>query len=439
MNSFLGQKWKYAVMTLGLVSAVSSSHAQHYTNGQTGTFGLGEEWRASQPGFSLLDDTSRQYSVRFTAMENVTVDRVFQRMSDPNVDTDGGGPDLGTVFRVGIQLDDGSGNPDGTFLSFADVTAVSGPLFQQWVFGSTALTAGQVYHVVSRVQTAGTGGNGVTDNQFHRSTVDNDIRAYDRALDTSMSDMANTGSGWVSQNRDPYFVFANASSTAYVEGPGNLYHEFAPAAYNPIDRNDPRKLGQVFQITDKEVPTGGTVTFNQFKLTLTADPDARNNNQTLIVAFRDFANTVLAHEENAADDVVDGTETLFTLNNMVTLTQGVPYVLTTEFGDGDGLGGSTDGAAGETFTVRQYTGIGGGDLPGFEMKSGWGGTNISYTIVNTGGNWSTADFVSDGTEFTFETDIKFGFEGLVVFVPEPSAMLLLLMGGLLLGRKYRRG
>ena len=221
-------------------------------------------------------------------------------------------------------------------------------------------------------------------------------------------------------------------------GPGNVYSEYAPASYNPIDRNDPRKVGQVFRITDKEVPAGATVTFNQFKLTLTADADARNNNQTLIVAFRDFANSVLAYVEIAADDIADGVETQLTLNASVTLTQGLPYVLTTEFGDGDGIGGSSDGAPGEFFTVRQYTGLGGGDLPGLDMASGWGGTNLSYTIVNTGGNWTTADFPFANEEFTGETDIKFSFEGLVTFVPEPSAMLLLCLGGLLLGRKYRR-
>src|SRR5689334_1562839 len=130
---------------LGAWLLVSAVHAQHYTNGQIGSFGINaadsSAWR-NGAGLGTFN-TANQYDTRFTALENLTVDRVFQRITGIT----------GGSLTVELRNDNGSGLP-GTLVTSATVTPTAD--IQSVVFGSAAsLAAGNVYHVVYKTTTGG--------------------------------------------------------------------------------------------------------------------------------------------------------------------------------------------------------------------------------------------------------------------------------------------
>lgn len=389
-----------------------TSQAQTYTNGQVGVFGHGEIWNHGTVAAALGNNTSYALSVRFTAMENVTVDRVYQRLTTTQP---------GSLFRIGIQADDGFGNPTGTYLQSAVVDPTDGNAIEALQFGSIALTAGNVYHLVTKLDTA-TGPGGFS-NDIRASGSDHDIRPYDRAFDDKMTVMFFDGSSWSDLNLDPYFFFANGSDTAFVAGPGQPYSD-STVNLNQVQGNGGNKRGQVFTITDKEIPTGKWVAFHKFKLTPTANATAIANSQPLIVRFRDLNNNILA-STTILPSQANGTEQEFTLDQQIELQQGVSYVMTTEFG--------TFGTTGEFYLLAQNAGFGIGGNGNGEMAAGWGGMNISFPVRNAanGGNiWVAGDFVPQADAFQDRSDIRFSFQGIVV--PEPTAISLLVVGGALL-------
>jgi hypothetical protein len=391
------------------------AQAQHYTNGQVGVFGNGEKWNYGTPA-ALGNSTARGFSARFTAMENVTVDRVYQRLTTTQA---------GSLFRIGIQADDGFGNPTGVYLQSAVVDPTDGNAVEALVFGSISLTAGNVYHLVTKLDTA-TGPGGFS-NDIRMSSENHDIRPYDRAYDPKMTVLfTNDGVTWSDLNKDPYFIFANGANTAFVAGPGQPYSDHT-SNLNPIQGGGGNKRGQVFTITDKEIPAGKWVATHKLKLTPTANPTAIANNQPLIVRIRDSNNNILG-STTILPSQANGTEQEFRLDQQIELQQGLTYVMTTEFG--------TFGTTSEFYFLAQNAGLGINFSGNGEMAAGWGGMAISYPVRNAsnGGNvWVTGDFVPLNDGFHDRSDIRFSFTGVVV--PEPTAGLLTLFSALLLWRR----
>lgn len=413
MNHIKAGKTGIGVAAVMLALAVPCAQSQHYTNGMTGVFGNNETWNYGTAAGVLGNDVNRAFSVRFTAMENITVDRVYQRLTSTQA---------GSLFRIGIQADDGFGNPSGTYLQSAVVDPTDGGAVEALQFGSVNLVAGNVYHLVTRLEVA-TGPGGFS-NDIRVSSDNNDIRPYDRAYDPEMTTMFYDGVTWSDLALDPYFIFANGSDTAFVAGPGQPYSD-TTININQSQGGGGNKRGQVFTITDKEIPVGHSVAFNKFRLTATAGATAIANNQPLIVRFRDLNNNILASAIITPAEA-DGTEKEYTLDQQIELLQGVSYVLTTEFG--------SFGTVGEFYQLLQNAGFG---VPATgEMASGWGGMGIAFPVrnLNNGGNtWVAGDFVPLADGFNDRSDIRFSFAGLVV--PEPSAGILALAGVILLARR----
>src|ERR1041384_6816633 len=193
IQSFVGT----AIVGVAIFATASGGIAQipHYTNGMTGTFGSAGNWNDDAVGMTL-NSTDDEYSARFTALENVTVDRAWQRLV--NIDA-------GTTLQVGIMGDDGSGNPNGTYLASGTLNFTGAGSFTTNVnFSSTALlTSGSVYHLVTKVPTIAGGQN------FNINSGGGElIRTYDRAVDTNMQHVIRRADGgaWLAVLRNPYFV-----------------------------------------------------------------------------------------------------------------------------------------------------------------------------------------------------------------------------------------
>src|ERR1043166_3016707 len=179
---------------------------QHYQTNQIGTFGITASdslaWLNGTPnGFGAAN----QYSVRFTAMETITVDRVFQRITGL-----GGQP-----ITVEIRNDNGSGNPGSLLNSVTFTPTNPGDSIQSAIFGATTLNAGSVYHVLTRGGNAGA--------LYRGGGTNPGLRPYDRAVDTNLTLLRSNDSGasWSDQAEAPYFFFANGSDTSFVAGRGH--------------------------------------------------------------------------------------------------------------------------------------------------------------------------------------------------------------------------
>jgi len=403
-------------MTLALVCvtvSLQATAAPRYGEGDYGTFGLpaAETWNFNQfiSQFPIADNDDR-YSTRFTAKENVTVDRIFQRFV---------GVQPGTTVNVSVIKDDGSGLPSSNPLDIvasANTTAVDG--INPITFGTANLTAGTVYHVVTQ---------GVTvPAPFHvfQNQVDQPIRPYDRGLDNKMSvlvrdaDNGFFGDAWVPVALDPYFYFANASDTAVVGGPGQPYIFPSPTA-SFTQGGSGAKLGQRFQITDDEVPVGTKLIVKQITFKAIASDGDGGGMPNLIIRLRkdDLAGTILA-STFMTQAQMNNTNQLLSLDTAAELEQGVSYLLTTEVG---GAGGT----ASEIYFLTFHLGNAGSG------PATWGGIVESVPVASPNNSWLSR------TPTVTDWDLAFSF---VALVPEPAGLAaagFMLAGGLMLRRMRR--
>lgn len=126
-------------------------------------------------GSAGVNSTGSQYA-RFTATETSAATNVSINLNPVT-----GAP----VLTVGLQLDDGTGKPTGTFVASGTVTAVSG--WNTVTFANYTLEEGKVYHVVTQAVSGsvnwrllnGTPGGilpyGYTDTNFARGLISNGI------------------------------------------------------------------------------------------------------------------------------------------------------------------------------------------------------------------------------------------------------------------------
>lgn len=397
-NSRAGQiKWGL-VAAMGLLSLPAlASAAPTYSLGQNGVFGLEEAWHWSTP--STINSADDSYAVRFSALNNQTVDSVRLRLD--------GGTGAST-WRIGIQADNGSGSPSGTFLSSAvhtNANAISwNPLS---IGGSVAMNAGSVYHVV--VQPENFAGN----LNVFSSSSDRSIRPYDRATDTQMNLLRNlNGGGWSdSLGVDPYFVLFNGG--AALAGPGQPYVNTASTNQYTRGANG-QAWGQFFAITDKEVPLGAQVQMSQIHFGVHSVSGSPDDN--LLIRLRQTDGTILATAQLTPADAATGN--FFDLNFDVTatLTQGVNYLMTTEFG---GDGGTIDQRY-NLYTKNVYSTA--------DADATWGGQVFEPVYKSIGGSWTAWEDPG-----LWDRDIPFTLTGTVV--PEPAAGMLLVGSLAMLARR----
>jgi|GEM_PF-1476838 len=379
------------------VTVLPDYNASHYAVGDRGVFGNGEDFDYNANG-QTFNSTDDEYSVRFRALEDVTVDRVFQRYVavDPN-----------TTIEVGIMADDGTGRPTGTFLASTGTIDPADGDHQTWttLTQSVNLQNGQVYHLVTRATSLGAGESFIV----RRSTSAQSIRPYDRAFDEAMTALTlDDGADWIESGFDPYFVLGNgvdgSGSAVVVNGPGNgiaLAHQTlletrggTGAAY-----------GQRFRITNAEVPDGSVVRTDHLRLTMTTTGSPTDD---LIVHLRNASGTVLG-QFSVNPSEADGTERTWYFDNgaYVDLVPNEEYLITTAFG---GSGGTT------SQTYRIVTKMTHADaVAGFSnADSSYGGVTYAMPIESgASNNWST------WTDYTVRdnADVRFSFDGDVIAQP----------------------
>lgn len=391
-----------AVLASITTAAVASPR---YLAGQTGTFGLPmtDSWNYNSVGQTLnsLDDA---YSVSFTATSNFTIDRAMQRYV---------GVDAGTTLRIGIQADNGSGAPDGTFISSTVFDPIDGSPVSMIAFTPVNLTSGNVYHLVTQPETLGVG-----ESMFiYTSSSSNAYRPYDRALDPAQHRNVKTNGGaWISVSSDPYVIFANGSDTNVIPEISQPYGTMGSTSILTQGGGGSR-IGTEFSITDGEVPVGATVRISDVTLRL-AKGGALNPSQVFTLALRELDGTLLGKVDVPVNTIPSGTNTLtWNFDSPIDLTQGQSYLFTTSFA----AGSTSSDIISLYIAYAPYPAGVGGD-------SGWLGRIASRA--------SSDDWTTHTTSASIG-DLPVSFTG-VVFVPEPASLVLMTLAGVaLVGRRNR--
>ncbi len=364
--------------------------APTYNVGETGVFGPGMGWNFSVPTtLNSLDDT---FSARFTAFENQTVRSVYQRYV--------GG--AGSTINIGIKADDGAGNPFGPFLASATNVALNGTTVPQlFAFTSDAnLVAGQVYHLVTSVNTLG------ANVQIGRSPTSSPTRISDRRADpANTTRFSPNGGAFVDSNQNGWFALADdAAGANVITGPGLG----VTSALNTV-LNSSVSYGQFFSISDAVVPDGARVDVDQVKFEIRRS--ATGGEVDLTLSIRNEDGSVIASTVIPALTSVNVTE-LVAVDIDVELEEGVNYLLTLDAND-----------AGANYFLT-------GTAPPSNItplaNASYGGTTDAFMIHTSNNNWETSyTATGDGVR-----DLNFEITGTVI--PEPMSLFLVGAGAYLL-------
>lgn len=151
-----------------------------------------------------IDSSSKKTSIRFTAQggDNLTVDNIRVFLHN----------EAGTspAYNYGIQADDGSGYPDGTWIDNLIYTATSTGWQVINLPNDPTLTANNVYHIV--VQPSGT-----PDSENHialrRLSMHSKTIPYDMRTDGNQNVLFYDGTSWTVQDKDPIYVCDYTNAT----------------------------------------------------------------------------------------------------------------------------------------------------------------------------------------------------------------------------------
>lgn len=388
-----------ALLVLSLLATKSWAQSPHYSYLSTGTFGSAGTW-SDNANAMTLNSTDDEYSTRFTAFENVTVDRGWQSFV---------GMEAGTTIQVGTMADNGSGSPSGTYLASGTLAfTTSGNFLTNVNFSSSvSLSSGSVYHLVTRVPA-------IVGDFIVRFGGGEQIRPYDRAVDTNMQHVLRrfNGGAWGTLSGNPFFALGNGSSV--VAAPGQPYDSTSPSQFSTTGGTG-TAAGEQFRIFDKEVPAGLWVAVKDLNIAVGAVGGPTAN---LLLRFRETNGTILA-TATVPPLLADGTVRTIRLDQQIELEQGEPYLLTAEFGGASTLS-----------HIYRFSGLTATSAGVALGPASWGGTNFAFAIRSgAANNWATYSFDTARPN----TDISFSFQGIVV--PEPSAIALLGLGSLLMLRR----
>jgi hypothetical protein len=361
----------------------------HYTYGDNGEFGSGRFQGANASIGTKIDSTDDTLSIRFTALENVTLDRIHLRYSSNGSAT----------FTVGIMADNGAGNPDGTFL-VSTSTNFTYTTLTTWVpeivFGSSLnLSNGSVYHIVTQPTSIQTS----MDLRYLYNITVSDVRPFDRAYDPKMNILQklNGAAIWNLKNYTPWFILANGSSTGFVPGPGQPYNLSTITTVNMTGGGVTRKArGQTFVITAREIPADACVCVTQAVVKVTKAGSVTNN---IRVELRDtdssltLLGSAMLLNSQIADTVAD---TLF-FSPPVTLRQGRKYLLAFEFA------GAPPATTADEIIIEDIRAVG-------YPEATWGG-NTDGVVVESAPNYAWTSYAPVGAWVGY--DMRFSLTGRV--------------------------
>lgn len=332
--------------------------------GDEGAVGLWRTWNYHAIGHTLnsLDDAM---SARFSAYEPLTVDRALQRYI---------GVDAGTLLRVGIQADDGTGQPSGTYLASALFDPPNGDSLAWFTFGDAALEAGRVYHLVTRPEALGGGESFMV----YCSGSAYDTRLYDGARDSMLNVMRKSNGGaWTALANDPYFILGSAILTNGVGGPGvaQVGTDYEATCYGGAAPAH----GQRFVIADRELPAGACIVVTQGTFRATVSGAFTND---LVLSILDDRLRELGRVTMPQADA-SGAECSYAFEPPLALHQGRTYYVAPSFA-GARPAGSTTGF--RLLCFIPFAGAG----PAYGPAT-WGGTDVCALVQSAAsGVWTSA-------------------------------------------------
>jgi flagellin-like protein len=176
---------------------------------------------------NAMANSNAKTDIRFTAQESKTVDNV--RLYLRRVST-------APTYTYGIQADNGSGYPSGTYLDNAENTTQL-PTSSGWVtidIPNCALTAGTVYHIVVQYS-SGTAPTNSRYVQVYRRMGHSYIIPYNGRLDENMNVLFYNATSWLVQNADAIYILDYTDGTyrgqPYTAGGSNTYLDIYGTRY----------------------------------------------------------------------------------------------------------------------------------------------------------------------------------------------------------------
>jgi len=323
------------------------------------------------------------------------------------------------TVTLGIQADDGSGNPSGTYLA----KYVGTPYNQRGAYPLDAtinLAADTVYHVV--VDSEGVAPT-TTGPKVYFQRMNDSTDTYNRVMPYNLKDDANNavltysaGSWSAIPGREMASVFF-AGSTAVNEG-----QPFTNSQPYTQLRGSVQRVGQTFAISDQVIAAGQAIEVDSIWLSTYETGTTKD----CLVTLRDMADfdTVLATATITPATAVDAVAE-YALDTTIQLEQGVQYVFMADFAT---PGATTDEQYRFENYVADYIWAAGGDVDCGPATFGGSESRVVKQTWNGGtSSWNPL------TDDSVERDLWFRFEGEVV--PEPMTLSLLALGALAVLRR----
>ena len=142
-----------------------------------------------------IDSLSKKASLRFTSKRDVEVQKARVYFNVHGLPGD---------VRIGVQEDDGGGEPSGTYLGYQDVTVISK---EKWYVAAlsppVALSKDSVYHVVITPLNGYDADNHIL---VWMNEPHNRMYPYNQEPDDNLNSLYYDGSSWSAQGKDPEFL-----------------------------------------------------------------------------------------------------------------------------------------------------------------------------------------------------------------------------------------